>query len=86
MFIGASCTVLGITKMAQKTFECLTKVTPKYVSTTALPTNWILREEFQVAVAQSATIGGSLKGSMYAHSSSYQQYSSIPRISGAGIR
>jgi hypothetical protein len=68
MFIGASFTVLEITKLAQKTFECLMKMGPKHVPRTALPANWFLREEFRVAVAQSADLGGALKRSMYAHS------------------
>jgi hypothetical protein len=68
MFIGASYTVLEITKLAEETFECLIKMGSKRIPRTALPTNWVLREEFQVAVAESAELGGTLKRSMYAHS------------------
>jgi hypothetical protein len=85
MFIAASYTVLHITKLAQNTFESLIKMGPRYVSKTVLPTDWILREEFQVAVAQSAEPGGTLKRSMYAHSVSYQRYSPIPRVSGTRV-
>lgn len=74
MFIGASYTVLGIKKMSQKTFECLIKVTPNYISITSLPSEWILREEFRVAVTQSAKLGGSFKRSRHTHFVEYQDY------------
>jgi hypothetical protein len=74
MFIAASYTVVDISKMARRTFDRLTEVTPKYISTRSLPSGWILRTEFQVAVALSAEIGGDFKRSTCSHSIRYQHH------------
>jgi hypothetical protein len=74
MFIAASYTAVDIKKMARRSFDRLTEVTPKYISTRSLPPGWILRTEFQVAVAQSAEIGGDFKRSTCSHSIRYQHH------------
>ncbi|KAI1576354.1 hypothetical protein PtrEW13061_010684 [Pyrenophora tritici-repentis] len=60
LFLAASYTPLGITRLDQNTFDCLVEIAPLYVRSW-LPPGWLHRTEFQLAVTAGAGKGSEFK-------------------------
>jgi len=76
LFVAASYTPLGITRLDENAFHCLLELTPQYVERW-LPPGWLHRTEFQLAVTAGAGKGSKFKRSMCCCSMHRQVDSSV---------